>query len=517
MVIQMKKIISLILTCLVIISLSTQAFAVRSDDVFSETNMSDTNEETARITPISYVNWQKLSLQIPNSTSMLSKGIVNDGIITYQVTIRTRVLLNGAAYGNKASKWATSAPSSSVIIVESDAKTDGAGYTQATFQIRGMEKFPISVTCAGVEGKKTIDLGTIAMYSSDFQITQYMVADESDYTGKKISVSGLTGTYKSDFLADVKMQGSGLGEDGRYVKYYNRYYYQEPTTATGTKPTAGKTIAVDPYYIPCVVKNGVPKRGYVDISKSFGRRIAEDTGGLIKQFHIDVFTGVGKKSLDYSLPNSSRVQFRGVNNWGTSGSSPVYLEEGGDSQETNQNVMSGQPKYQSIDGSYTAYVSSIDYSKPNSVTVSVESNLDERNNSTDFELNCSVLSVDSININNDILSVTGYVNPSLRVYQRFDIKNQELIDEYYGYLFAETDDGIYYVQAPPHFSGQRGGSRILNEKGDVLYEAAEETTISELSVSGNELVFSEIDSNTGDVIEKSISTLTPALAIEGFY
>ena len=73
------------------------------------------------------------------------------------------------------------------------------------------------------------------------------------------------------------------------------------------------------------------------------------------------------------------------------------------------------------------------------------------------------------------------------------------------------------MQAPPHFSGQRGGSRILNEKGDVLYEAAEETTISELSVSGNELVFSEIDSNTGDVIEKSISTLTPALAIEGFY
>ena len=53
------------------------------------------------------------------------------------------------------------------------------------------------------------------------------------------------------FLADVKVQGSGKGEDGKYISYYGgKYSYRKPTTATGTEPKVGQTIAVDSYYIP---------------------------------------------------------------------------------------------------------------------------------------------------------------------------------------------------------------------------------------------------------------------------
>lgn len=507
----MKKFISIFLSLLLIFTFSTQAFAsVGDDDPTEQSGI----EDSFAIPPLTFTNWEVLSLQIPNSTPMLSKGVVQDGIITYQVTVRVRILNSGASYGNKSVSWTTSASSSNVRIKSSDSTTNSAGYTSATFHVRGMEKFPVSVKCAGLESKKTIDIGTRATYLSSFKITQYITAKESDYSGNKISVSGLTGKYKSAFLNDVKVQGSGVGDDGRYIKYYaGKFSYNKPTTALGTTPTVGTTIAVDPYYVPCVIRNGAAKKGHVEIT-GIGRRIAEDTGGAIKNFDIDVYMGVGRSSLK-GIDGSYRVRFMGVNSWGNSGtgikSSNISQDEHG--------IVLDEPSCHSVDGQYMAYVSDIDYSKPNSVTVSVVDNLGKANDSEPikFELSQSALSVDDMNINSDILAVTGHINPSLQIYQRFDIPNQKLLSEYYGYGFIETEYGLFYVQAPQHFSGKSGHCRILNEDGRVLYESPDNVTIRDLRVSGDSLFFDELDLDTGNMSEKNISVFASDHTLFSYY
>lgn len=376
----MKKFISIFLSLLLIFTFSTQAFASVGDD--GPTEQSDI-EDSFAIPPLTFTNWEVLSLQIPNSTPMLSKGLVQDGIITYQVTVRVRILNSGASYGNKSVSWTTSASSSNVRIKSSDSTTNSAGYTSATFHVRGMEKFPVSVKCAGLESKKTIDIGTRA----------------------RSSLKGIDGSY--------------------------------------------------------------------------------------------------------------RVRFMGVNSWGNSGtgikSSNISQDEHG--------IVLDEPSCHSVDGQYMAYVSDIDYSKPNSVTVSVVDNLGKANDSEPikFELSQSALSVDDMNINSDILAVTGHINPSLQIYQRFDIPNQKLLSEYYGYGFIETEYGLFYVQAPQHFSGESGHCRILNEDGRVLYESPDNVTIRDLRVSGDSLFFDELDLDTGNMSEKNISVFASDHTLFSYY
>ena len=141
--------------------------------LFRSTEQSDI-EDSFAIPPLTFTNWEVLSLQIPNSTPMLSKGLVQDGIITYQVTVRVRILNSGASYGNKSVSWTTSASSSNVRIKSSDSTTNSAGYTSATFHVRGMEKFPVSVKCAG-----KIQL-----------IREYGQLESEEYTQDGISVKG---------------------------------------------------------------------------------------------------------------------------------------------------------------------------------------------------------------------------------------------------------------------------------------------------------------------------------------
>lgn len=57
-------------------------------------------------------------------------------------------------------------------------------------------------------------------------------------------------------------------------------------TATGTIPSAGRTIAVDPSVIPYGSRVKIPALGN-------GTFIAEDTGGAINGNHIDVYMANG--------------------------------------------------------------------------------------------------------------------------------------------------------------------------------------------------------------------------------
>ena len=68
----MKKFISIFLSLLLIFTFSTQAFASVGND--GSTEQSDI-EDSFAIPPLTFTNWEVLSLQIPNSTPMLSNYI----------------------------------------------------------------------------------------------------------------------------------------------------------------------------------------------------------------------------------------------------------------------------------------------------------------------------------------------------------------------------------------------------------------------------------------------------------
>lgn len=61
------------------------------------------------------------------------------------------------------------------------------------------------------------------------------------------------------------------------------------TTATGTTPTANRTIAVDPTVIPYGTKVIIDGKTY----------IAEDCGGAIKGNRIDMFFNTHEEALQY--------------------------------------------------------------------------------------------------------------------------------------------------------------------------------------------------------------------------
>ena len=120
-----------------------------------------------------------------------------------------------------------------------------------------------------------------AKYDKAFYCTGYYTSLESDWSGEKVAVDSLgNDAYKKAFLEDTKMNGSGKAENGKYLHYDSTkktFSYVNPVTVTGTTPTAGRTIAVDSYYVPRKPINGVWKRATVSIA-NIGTRTAEDGG-----------------------------------------------------------------------------------------------------------------------------------------------------------------------------------------------------------------------------------------------
>lgn len=65
-------------------------------------------------------------------------------------------------------------------------------------------------------------------------------------------------------------------------------------TATGTKVTAGRTVAVDPKVIPY---------GTQIYIEGYGWRIAEDCGGAVKNKQIDIAVGMHNEALSMGVSN----------------------------------------------------------------------------------------------------------------------------------------------------------------------------------------------------------------------
>lgn len=176
--------------------------------------------------------------------------------------------------------------------------SSGDGYIDV--DIRGAKAFTLYCRMGATNSNTITQTPALRCdYQSSFYCTGYNIALESDYNDAKVTATGIKdNTFSKKFLAAVKLNGSGKADDGKYIKYMgsDTYSYSSPMTATGTTPTAGTTIAVDPYFIPRAKVGGLWKRATVQIA-NVGSRRAEDGGNAISGYRIDVFRGIGNSSM----------------------------------------------------------------------------------------------------------------------------------------------------------------------------------------------------------------------------
>ncbi|NUN12295.1 MAG: fibronectin type III domain-containing protein [Myxococcales bacterium] len=147
---------------------------------------------------------------------------------------------------------------------------------------------------------------------TDVTLTHYTLANEASTSGQNTGNTeilcnhpNLSGCYHKEFLCSgygVAMQGTGIGNDGKYVKYvsggggwmWNYQWLNNCGSAvfahvSGVTGASGKTlieqysIAVDPTLIPL--------GWYVWIDSEQGWYRADDTGGAIKGKHLDIYMG----------------------------------------------------------------------------------------------------------------------------------------------------------------------------------------------------------------------------------
>lgn len=153
-----------------------------------------------------------------------------------------------------------------------------------------------------------------------FGMSCYMVALEADYgtppgacrettisgvrhVGSETGLPGLPGRYCRSFTANIRLQGTGRLTAGGFVNYdVNTKTYRrvnKPTGADGTEVVAGRSVARDRKIIPGL---GV----LVDVDGIGRGLLANDTGGKILGYRLDLFRGAGNAACA-GFPNPIRI------------------------------------------------------------------------------------------------------------------------------------------------------------------------------------------------------------------
>ncbi|MBS0445104.1 MAG: hypothetical protein JSR59_04040 [Proteobacteria bacterium] len=111
------------------------------------------------------------------------------------------------------------------------------------------------------------------------------------YRGAVKNPDGLTGTYCASFIAEVELQGSGVLNSGRIIQYNTgtgmMKYVKAIKGSDGTPVVAGKTLARS--------LDIIPSRGVtVDLASIGNNLLANDSGGDIVSYRLDIYNGAGK-------------------------------------------------------------------------------------------------------------------------------------------------------------------------------------------------------------------------------
>lgn len=216
--------------------------------------------------------------------------------------------------------------------IESGGHTNKEGEATFTLSTRDSGELYLITNSPGVTMQKfTIRLNE-AWYEAPFRITGYNVCKEDDFSGPLVTASGLSDQHKDDFLhsaTGVAMQGTGIASNGKYVRLNNNPIWkknsrgnperlEDPSSARFGYATgfhgkfadiiANHSIAIDPKIIP--------KKSRVEID-GIGMRVADDTGGGIRLYHIDNYLGTGRAVVKVWLASgmsgtNRRVRYLGV-------------------------------------------------------------------------------------------------------------------------------------------------------------------------------------------------------------
>ena len=132
--------------------------------------------------------------------------------------------------------------------------------------------------------------------SSDWYITGYFTPVESDYSGDfiRITFDDYIKHFRSDFLADVKIEGWGKTRLGDYVEWYdNSFHLSDAALDSHGDNLLVQSVAVDPILIEQKTKLSIPT-----LPSPWNELLftAFDIGPSIKGKHIDVYTGEGKQA-----------------------------------------------------------------------------------------------------------------------------------------------------------------------------------------------------------------------------
>lgn len=216
--------------------------------------------------------------------------------------------------------------------IEMKGNTNKEGEITIILRTRQAGDLELSTNAPGITMAKFSVMLSEAWYESPFLITGYNICKEDDFSGELVDGNGLNEKHKDDFLhgaSGVAMQGTGIATDGKYIRIVNKPGWrknskgnpeklEKPDSAIYAYATGfhgkfadieeNRSIAVDPRIIP--------KKGRVEID-GVGLRIAEDTGGAIKLYHIDNFLGSGKAVVKAWLKGGingtkRRVKYLGV-------------------------------------------------------------------------------------------------------------------------------------------------------------------------------------------------------------
>jgi len=132
--------------------------------------------------------------------------------------------------------------------------------------------------------------------SSDWYITGYFTPVESDYSGDFIRIvfDDYIKHFRSDFLADVKIEGWGKTGLGEYVGWYdNSFHLSDSALDMHGDELLVEFVAVDPVLIEQKSKLSIPT-----LPSPWNELLftASDIGPSITGKHIDVYTGEGKQA-----------------------------------------------------------------------------------------------------------------------------------------------------------------------------------------------------------------------------
>ena len=132
--------------------------------------------------------------------------------------------------------------------------------------------------------------------SSDWYITGYFTPIESDYSGDIIRIvfDDYIKHFRSDFLADVKIEGWGKTRSGDYVGWYdNSFNLSDAALDSHGDNLLVLSVAVDSDIIKQKTKLVIPK-----LPNPWNEIVftSSDIGPSIKGKHIDVYTGEGKQA-----------------------------------------------------------------------------------------------------------------------------------------------------------------------------------------------------------------------------